>query len=290
MAYITDKILEVEINSLVSKVDKNFAKKKDAIKSIELVQAIPTSEIGTSTELVNCLRLFYVDHETKTDINGDLIPHYVDISVEDLNGFKLRQWVTAEDYTINEYVVYDFKLYQVNQDITGDVDFDETKYNLIIGNNGVQLWEIGKDYKINDKVKYTDGNVYECIVDHTSADFDLEKDNWILLFDHYYNLSQTQYDDMVANGLITDDNKYLYIINDGSSPSSDNVYEETITTPNNIWSIQHNLDTDWYKLDITILDDTNSINYGDVDLDKTTTNLLVLNFTEPISGIIYIKK
>lgn len=63
-----------------------------------------------------------------------------------------------------------------------------------------------------------------------------------------------------------------------------------ITTPSKIWNIQHNLNTEWWKLQINIIDSDKNIIYGDVDLDKTTNNLLVLNFEKEVQGKIYIKK
>ena len=41
------------------------------------------------------------------------------------------------------------------------------------------------------------------------------------------------------------------------------LYEEEITTASNSWSIQHNLNTEWYKLFINIIDSNNDIIYGD---------------------------
>ena len=68
------------------------------------------------------------------------------------------------------------------------------------------------------------------------------------------------------------------------------LYEEEITTPSNIWSIQHNLNTEWYKLFINILDSENDIIYGDIDVDNSTKNLLIIKFDTPITGKITIRK
>lgn len=290
MAYVTDKTLKTEINSLMVKVDNNFTKKKQAIEKIELVKAIPTVDIGTSTEKVNCLRLYYVDHETKTDTNGDLIPHYIDISVEGLNGFKLRKWVTSEDYSEKEYVVYDYKLYQANQDITGDVDFDKTKYDLIIGGSSetVLNWISGKDYVVNDKV--ANGNyVYKCIKDHTSADFDLEKDNWIIALKEYYSLSQDQYDQMVTDGLITNNNKELFIVSDDVNPLGD-IYEETIGIDkiSTQWVIQHNLKQQYPSHVYVFDEDENEIVLPTIEYK--TENLLLISFDTPLTGSVKVIK
>ena len=68
------------------------------------------------------------------------------------------------------------------------------------------------------------------------------------------------------------------------------LYEEEITTASNSWSIQHNLNTEWYKLFINIIDSDNNIIYGDIDVANSTNNLLVIKFNTPITGKITIKK
>ena len=68
------------------------------------------------------------------------------------------------------------------------------------------------------------------------------------------------------------------------------LYEEEITTASNSWNIQHNLNTEWYKLFINIIDSDNNIIYGDIDVANSTNNLLVIKFNTPIAGKIIIKK
>ena len=74
----------------------------------------------------------------------------------------------------------------------------------------------------------------------------------------------------------------------GGSSTSD--YTKQITTASKIWNIQHNLNTEWWKLQINIIDNEGNVVYGDVDLSATTNNLLVLNFEKEVQGKIYIKK
>ena len=68
------------------------------------------------------------------------------------------------------------------------------------------------------------------------------------------------------------------------------LYEEEITTASNSWSIQHNLNTEWYKLFINIIDSDNDIIYGDIDVANSTKNLLIIKFDTPITGKITIRK
>ena len=83
-------------------------------------------------------------------------------------------------------------------------------------------------------------------------------------------------------------NQLLY---DGQ-PISGNIksYEEEITTASSTWSIQHNLGAPYWKLTINIIDADGNSTEGNTDKSLSTDNLLVLKFTEPISGKIYIKK
>ena len=68
------------------------------------------------------------------------------------------------------------------------------------------------------------------------------------------------------------------------------LYEEEITTASNSWNIQHNLNTEWYKLFINIIDSDNDIIYGDIDVANSTKNLLIMKFDTPIAGKITIRK
>ena len=68
------------------------------------------------------------------------------------------------------------------------------------------------------------------------------------------------------------------------------LYEEEITTASNSWSIQHNLNTEWYKLFINIIDSNDDIVFGDIDVANSTKNLLVMKFDTPIAGKITIRK
>ena len=68
------------------------------------------------------------------------------------------------------------------------------------------------------------------------------------------------------------------------------LYEEEITTASNIWSIQHNLNTEWNSLFINIIDSDNDIVFGDIDITNSTNNLLVIKFNTPITGKITIRK
>ena len=211
----------------------------------------------------------------------------IGLDEQELNDIKaLTQTDRQDKYSSNIlFVVDDTKL--VFYDRTLDTFTDCTSgSNEIIPN-----WSVDTDYVVGDKVSNND-ITYKCIKDHHSdlVDFDVDKDNWIIELDKYFSLSQNQYNQMVTDGLITNNNKELFIVNNGTDISSS--YEETISADNasDIWTIHHKLATEWYKLNITLLDSDNNIIYGDIDLDNTTINQIVFRFSEPVSGIVYIKK
>ena len=79
-------------------------------------------------------------------------------------------------------------------------------------------------------------------------------------------------------------------IDAGVVPSGTIDYKEEITTASNIWSIQHNLNTEWYELFINIIDTDNNLVYGDIDVANSTNNLLVIKFNTPVAGKIIINK
>ena len=94
------------------------------------------------------------------------------------------------------------------------------EYNGSATSTSYPNWTDGVDYKVRDIV-LKDNIKRQCITEHTSNDFDVEKDNWIYVFEQYYYVSQAQYNQMIANGIITDETKDLYII-DGNTNGNDN--------------------------------------------------------------------
>lgn len=89
------------------------------------------------------------------------------------------------------------------------------------------LWETSVEYSEEELVTYNKTK-YRCIVSHTSgATFEENKDNWIYVLEEYYVLTQVQYDNLVINGVITDDTKHLYVIIDAKDEETvDIIYED----------------------------------------------------------------
>lgn len=89
------------------------------------------------------------------------------------------------------------------------------------------LWETSVEYSEEELVTYNETK-YRCIVSHTSGTtFEENKDNWIYVLEEYYVLTQVQYDNLVTNGVITDDTKHLYIVIDAEDEETvDIIYED----------------------------------------------------------------
>ena len=57
--------------------------------------------------------------------------------------------------------------------------------------------------------------------------FEENKDNWIYVLEEYYVLTQVQYDNLVTNGVITDETKHLYIVIDAEDEETvEVIYED----------------------------------------------------------------
>lgn len=67
-------------------------------------------------------------------------------------------------------------------------------------------------------------------------------------------------------------------------------YTQDITAPSDTWFVQHNLNTEWWKLQINLIDQNEGMIFGEVDTTRTTNNLLVVTFESPMQGKAYIKK
>lgn len=108
-------------------------------------------------------------------------------------------------------------------------DTNTSAWELISANakDRYPLWETGVEYSEEELVTYNKTK-YRCIVSHTSGvTFEENKDNWIYVLEEYYVLTQVQYDNLVTNGVITDDTKHLYIVIDANDEETvDVIYED----------------------------------------------------------------
>ena len=152
------------------------------------------------------------------------------------------------------------------------------------GEKTIKSWSVDTDYVVGDKVSNND-ITYKCIKDHHSdlVDFDVDKDNWIIELDKYFSLSQNQYNQMVTDGLITNNNKELFIVNNGTDISSS--YEESFVDKKDI-QIQHNLKCKYPMIRVF---DTND-NELYMDIEYYSDNLTILHSEIEISGKVIVNK
>ena len=152
------------------------------------------------------------------------------------------------------------------------------------GEKTIPNWISDHDYVVGDKVSNND-ITYKCIVAHHSdlVDFKNDEDNWIIELDKYFSLSKNQYDQMVTDGLITNNNKELFIVNNGTDISSS--YEESFVDKKDI-QIQHNLKCKYPMIRVF---DTND-NELYMDIEYYSDNLTILHSEVEISGKVIVNK
>ena len=141
----------------------------------------------------------------------------IGLDEQELNDIKALTPTNRQDkYSSNIlFIVDDTKLvfYDRTLDTFTDCTSGEKKT--------IPNWEVNHDYVVGNKVSNND-IIYKCIKDHHSdlVDFENDKDNWIIELDKYFSLSQDQYNQMVTDGLITNNNKELFIVNNGTNIAS----------------------------------------------------------------------
>ena len=204
----------------------------------------------------------------------------IGLDEQELNDIKaLTPTNRANKYSSNIlFIVDDTKL--VFYDRTLDTFTDCTSG----AEKAIPNWISDHDYVVGDKVSNND-ITYKCIKDHHSdlVDFDVDKDNWIIELDKYFSLSQNQYNQMVTDGLITNDNKELFIVNNGTNISSS--YEESFVDKKDI-QIQHNLKCKYPMIRVF---DTND-NELYMDIEYYSDNLTILHSEIEISGKVIVNK
>ena len=93
-----------------------------------------------------------------------------------------------------------------------------------------------------------------------------------------------------------DGNHLICIMDDGEEidagilDTTVDEYTQEITSLSNTWHIQHNLNAEWWKLNIRLISETGAVLIGGVDTTLTTKNLLVVNFESPMQVKAYIIK
>lgn len=130
----------------------------------------------------------------------------------------------VDDTTLDEYSK-GFYLY--------DVDNQAWELISVKSEERYPLWETGINYEVDDTVTYNEMK-YRCITSHTSTIFEDDITYWINCMEVYYCLTQAQYDDMIANGLITDETKHLYVVTDAQNTDIYEIYNDYSEFPTTV--------------------------------------------------------
>ena len=303
--FLDSEILNYTIKNLVSQIDKTFLKKNvlfnvtpayyrlfnpatdnpsDKLTVIANGLTPTTGQVTSDTvRFITKNPAVYAVGAEVVFIEEVMTPKFdnvIGLDEQELNDIKaLTPTNRANKYSSNIlFVVDDTKL--VFYDRTLDTFTDCTSgSNEIIPN-----WEDTHDYVVGDKIN-NNNIIYKCIKNHHSdlVDFKNDEDNWIIELDKYFSLSQNQYDQMVTDGLITNDNKELFIVNNGTNISSS--YEESFVDKKGI-EIQHNLKCKYPMIRVF---DTND-NELYMDIEYYSDNLTILHSEVEISGKVIVNK
>ena len=302
--FLDSEILNYTIKNLVSQIDKTFLKKNVLFNVTpayyRLFNSVTDNPSDKLTVIANGLTpttgqvtsdtvRFITKNPSIYAVGAEVVfieevmtpkfDNVIGVDEQELNDIKaLTPTNRANKYSSNIlFVVDDTKL--VFYDRTLDTFTDCTS-----GEKTIPNWISDHDYVVGDKVSNND-ITYKCIKDHHSdlVDFVNDKDNWIIELDKYFSLSQKQYNQMVTDGLITNDNKELFIVNNGTNISSS--YEESFVDKKDI-QIQHNLKCKYPMIRVF---DTND-NELYMDIEYYSDNLTILHSEIEISGKVIVNK
>ena len=125
--YLTEQQINAKLVTLVQKVDTNFAKKKDAITKIELLDLVAPLPSGVTDE-GKYIVVTYVDHVNGTNEHKE----YIKLEVGSGSGiikFAIQQ--EMDDYlvggkaTVGDICFLDEKFYEIELDTNGDLAYNE---------------------------------------------------------------------------------------------------------------------------------------------------------------------
>ena len=302
--FLDIEVLNYAISNLIRQIDKTFLKKKvlfnvtpayyrlfnsatdnpsDKLTVIANGLTPTTGQVTSDTvRFITKNPSIYAVGAEVVFIEEVMTPKFdnvIGLDEQELNNIKVLTPTDRRDKYFSNilFVVDDTKL--VFYDRTLDTFTDCTS-----GEKTIKSWSVDTDYVVGDRVKHNN-ITYKCIKDHHSdlVDFKNDEDNWIIELDKYFSLSQNQYDQMVTDGLITNNNKELFIVNNGTDISSS--YEESFVDKKDI-QIQHNLKCKYPMIRVF---DTND-NELYMDIEYYSDNLTILHSEIEISGKVIVNK
>ena len=96
--YVDEKVLTTSLSNFATKVSKNFAFKKEAIKELSIEDAIPTG--STETDKVKCLKIVYAD-DSLVNSKGQIVDHVIYLDMSSLVGSASSSGAITKDFTTN---------------------------------------------------------------------------------------------------------------------------------------------------------------------------------------------
>lgn len=166
--YLDLDVLNYAVSSLAQNITNNFAMRKNAVRQIEVVDAVPTALVGTSTTLEKCLRITY-DDDGYVNKAGVTRSHVVDISIDELAKFSVEDWKDNTAYVIGDCILHNQKMYKANTAHTSSTDFetDKANWDLVIGDENEYVYNVLDYSSLPTSPK--NGEAYFCRTDYTDT-------------------------------------------------------------------------------------------------------------------------
>ena len=127
MAYITETQVNQKITALIQKIDNNFAKKKDAVTKIELLDLVAPLPSGVTDE-GKYIIVTYVDHVDGTNEHKE----YIKLEVGSGSGIikfatqqEMNDYLVGGKATVGDICFLDEKFYEIELDTDGDLAYNE---------------------------------------------------------------------------------------------------------------------------------------------------------------------
>ena len=127
MAYITETQVNQKITALIQKIDNNFAKKKDAVTKIELLDLVAPLPSGVTDE-GKYIVVTYVDHVDGTNEHKE----YIKLEVGSGSGIikfatqqEMNDYLVSGKATVGDICFLDEKFYEIELGTNGDLAYNE---------------------------------------------------------------------------------------------------------------------------------------------------------------------
>ena len=146
--YLTEQQINAKLVTLVQKVDTNFAKKKDTVTKIELLDLVAPLPSGVTDE-GKYIAVTYVDHVDGTNEHKE----YIKLEVGSGSGIiKFLDQQEMDDYlvdgkaTVGDICFLDEKFYEIELDTNGDLAYNELLFLTETDRELLDSLEIEKIY------------------------------------------------------------------------------------------------------------------------------------------------